>query len=115
MTRPSRTLADLRATALRRLGQLDDELRALRSDRGADSADDEHDPEGVTLSAEWSRLAGLRAAAHADIDAIDAAAQRAADGSYGVCVDCGQPIPPARLEARPTATRCVPCETRAGG
>jgi DnaK suppressor protein len=30
-----------------------------------------------------------------------------ADGTYGVCEVCGQDIPPARLEARPTATRCV--------
>jgi len=28
-------------------------------------------------------------------------------GTYGTCVDCGRPIPDARLEVRPEAARCV--------
>jgi DnaK suppressor protein len=33
------------------------------------------------------------------------------DGSdYGLCEDCGQAIPWARLQARPQALRCVDCE-----
>jgi DnaK suppressor protein len=38
---------------------------------------------------------------------VEAALARIEDGSYGVCVDCGQPIPDARLEVRPEAARCV--------
>lgn len=41
---------------------------------------------------------------------IDSALLRLNDGSYGICVDCGQPIPLARLQAEPTAQRCVPCQ-----
>jgi RNA polymerase-binding protein DksA len=41
---------------------------------------------------------------------IDAALQRLTAGTYGSCVDCGQPIPVARLEAEPTAARCVQCQ-----
>jgi len=47
----------------------------------------------------------------ADLVAIDAALQRIADGSYGLCVDCGVSIPTARLHANPTAMRCVDCQT----
>ena len=36
-----------------------------------------------------------------------AALARLDDGTYGTCVDCGQPIPDARLEVRPEAARCV--------
>jgi DnaK suppressor protein len=32
-------------------------------------------------------------------------------GTYGVCVDCVQPIPEARLRAMPDAIRCVPCQS----
>ena len=28
------------------------------------------------------------------------------------CTECGKPIPPERLAAWPSATRCVPCENR---
>ena len=29
-----------------------------------------------------------------------------------VCLDCFDPIPPARLEAKPDAVRCVDCKER---
>ena len=45
-----------------------------------------------------------------ELIAIQAARDRMAAGSYGDCVDCEQPIPFARLEAQPTAVRCVPCQ-----
>jgi RNA polymerase-binding protein DksA len=41
---------------------------------------------------------------------IDSALTRLADGSYGLCVDCDRAIPVARLEAEPTALRCVQCQ-----
>lgn len=40
---------------------------------------------------------------------IRAALQRIADGSYGICANCGADIAPARLEALPTATLCIGC------
>ena len=44
---------------------------------------------------------------------VEAAIARIADGTYGECSDCGQPIPVARLEAYPTARRCVACQEAA--
>ena len=41
---------------------------------------------------------------------IQAALARLAEGTYGVCERCGEPINPARLEVLPTARRCVPCQ-----
>ncbi len=38
---------------------------------------------------------------------VEAALARIDAGTYGTCVDCGQPIPDARLEVRPEAARCV--------
>jgi DnaK suppressor protein len=43
---------------------------------------------------------------------IEAARQRMAAGTYGVCTDCAQPIDERRLMARPTAARCAPCQER---
>lgn len=31
---------------------------------------------------------------------------------FGLCEDCEEPIPPARLEAIPWASRCAPCQQR---
>jgi DnaK suppressor protein len=46
----------------------------------------------------------------AELTRVDAALARMKDGSYGECVDCGEPIAPARLAAYPTAERCVACQ-----
>lgn len=41
---------------------------------------------------------------------VEAALSRLRLGTYGTCLDCGGPIPFARLEAFPTAKRCQPCQ-----
>jgi DnaK suppressor protein len=47
------------------------------------------------------------------ITEIDAALERIADGTYGVCVRCGGDIPTERLEFRPFAAGCVACQASA--
>ena len=44
-----------------------------------------------------------------EIRQIDAALARIADGTYGVCVACGEDIAPERLELVPHAARCRNC------
>jgi DnaK suppressor protein len=41
---------------------------------------------------------------------IDEALARIDDGKFGKCVECGNDIPTARLEARPWAARCINCQ-----
>ncbi|GAA3650477.1 TraR/DksA family transcriptional regulator [Microbacterium marinilacus] len=98
-----------RRDAERRIAARAEDLSGVATARGDAAADDEHDPEGATLSGEWSRLAGLSDAARRELDEIDAALARLDDGRHGTCETCGAPIPEARLRARPTATRCVRC------
>ena len=43
---------------------------------------------------------------------IEAARERMARGHYGECIDCGNDIPLARLQAQPWAARCVACQER---
>ena len=45
-------------------------------------------------------------------EAIDAALTRMDDGSYAVCVSCGQPIGAERLEALPWTTQCIDCKRK---
>ena len=46
-----------------------------------------------------------------ELRAIEAALAHIADGTYGRCDECGTEIDYARLEAQPTALRCVECQT----
>ncbi len=41
---------------------------------------------------------------------LDAALQRIADGSYGTCIQCGEPIPFERMSAQPVAAACLACQ-----
>jgi DnaK suppressor protein len=41
---------------------------------------------------------------------IDQALMRIEEGSYGICVRCGRPIPEVRLEALPTARYDAECQ-----
>jgi RNA polymerase-binding transcription factor DksA len=41
---------------------------------------------------------------------IVAAERRIAAGVYGTCIDCGAPVDYKRLEAYPTAKRCLSCQ-----
>ena len=44
---------------------------------------------------------------------VHAALARVREGSYGDCVECGEPIGVERLRVAPAAGRCVRCQERA--
>jgi len=46
------------------------------------------------------------------LKAIDGALQRIAEGTFGICATCGQPISEERLEAIPYATQCIDCRRK---
>ncbi len=43
---------------------------------------------------------------------VDTALARIAEGSYGTCSDCSEPIGWPRLNAQPTAERCIACQQK---
>jgi DnaK suppressor protein len=74
--------------------------------------DDEHDPEGATIAFERAQLQSMLEQARGDLENLDRAERRIADGTYGVCERCGTKIPEGRLEALPAVTFCIPCLDR---
>jgi len=98
-SRLTERLAALRA----RVTRLDDALRAPLDPRF---------PEQATELESAEADVAVEEAARAEIDMTQAALARIADGSYGTCTACGEPIAPARLAALPFATRCIGCAER---
>lgn len=45
------------------------------------------------------------------LESVAMAMRLIAEGSYGVCQRCGNPIDPARLKALPHARLCIRCQT----
>jgi DnaK suppressor protein len=58
--------------------------------------------------------AGRAADLQEQLAAVERAEARLADGTYGLSVESGEPIPDERLEAVPTAERTVAEQERAG-
>ncbi|MEN8704559.1 MAG: TraR/DksA C4-type zinc finger protein [Nocardioides marinisabuli] len=86
--------------------ELDGLMRDSGDGAGQDQADVgatsfERDHEMSVLNSERDKLAQ-----------IDRALARIADGSYGQCESCSQPIGKLRLMAFPRATLCMPCKQR---
>jgi RNA polymerase-binding transcription factor DksA len=47
-----------------------------------------------------------------EAEQVREAQARLALGQYGICAECGNKIPDARMKARPEATLCIECQTR---
>jgi RNA polymerase-binding protein DksA len=103
-----------RQQALRRLAGLTGDFHEVVAASRDANADDEHDPEGATIAFERSQVAALVLQVQRQLTEVEAAIERLAAGTYGVCEQCGQPIATARLEARPVARTCIGCASAAG-
>jgi RNA polymerase-binding transcription factor DksA len=108
-------LHERRAGDIAESQRLAESLGEVLASRAEGTADDEHDPEGPTMSFEWTRLQTLRSDTAEDIVAVDAALARAEAGTLGVCTRCGRPISVDRLRARPTAELCIACALTVDG
>ena len=109
-------------TFTRQLQQMrTDVLAQLRAQRGgkigraeaAAEAREHQSDDWAQADAERDLAFALEERESAELVAIDAALKRIADGSYGLCLDCGASIATARLHASPTALRCVGCQEKA--
>ncbi|NMO93945.1 TraR/DksA family transcriptional regulator [Actinomycetospora sp. TBRC 11914] len=100
-------LAAERSATQARIAALEAQVAAIVETASSSSGDDEHDPEGQTVAYERAQTQALLRRARADLAEVDAAFGRLDAGTYGICEVCGRPIPGERLEARPTARRCV--------
>ncbi|MBN2720653.1 MAG: TraR/DksA C4-type zinc finger protein [Proteobacteria bacterium] len=88
-------------------------LELQRASEGARSGDDKEakDPADMadsSYAADYSLARGETL--NSRIREIDEAVERIRDGSYGVCIECGELIPEGRLQVRPVARYCAHCK-----
>lgn len=72
-----------RARAL--ISRLSNEIREVTLSQRDTPADDEHDPEGSTITLEREHDVALLASVEAQLFELDAAKKRLAAGTYGIC------------------------------
>jgi RNA polymerase-binding protein DksA len=95
-----------RADLAARAGQTEEELQNLPAEEESEWADSalEEDTKHVLGRLDSREAAALRE--------IDRALERVAQGTYGICMNCGRAVTLERLRALPTARLCADCASR---
>jgi RNA polymerase-binding protein DksA len=110
-TQELQRLVDQRRAAL--LDEITRDLDKMRGGRLADIAGPVGDPGDESVASLISDLDQAEATRDiSELRTLEAARQRIAEGSYGLCINCGEEIGYARLRANPAAERCITCQTR---
>ncbi len=63
-------------------------------------------------TAERTEVLGLVESLKGQLSSVEKALLKIDNGSYGSCDNCGKPIPPERLEARPASVLCIDCKNQ---
>src|SRR5262245_33001142 len=99
----------IRTQLLAKQAELSQRLKSIKenltSGRSADSQEQAQELENAEV------VDALGNEARVEFSRIARALDQIKNGTYGVCIDCGETIPMARLEAHPFADRCIRCAT----
>lgn len=110
-------LQDARQQLEQMLHELDAATATLENEGAGESSElshfDQHPADTASELSDNDREIALLEAADDQRAQIRSALARMDDGTYGTCVDCGQPISDTRLSVRPEAARCVECQAKA--
>jgi len=87
-------------------GSIDDEVEEISS------VSDNHVAETATATLDREIDYTLEENSAHVLEEIDAALGRIDGGTYGICTNCGEAIPQARLEAYPWASLCIDCRRK---
>jgi DnaK suppressor protein len=92
-----------------------DSLRAQLEEIGHGGAGLSYDSnfaDSSQVTAERGEAEALAAKLRETLDDVEHAIRKLSSGDFGVCEDCGKPINPARLEAKPAARHCIDCASK---
>jgi nitroreductase/RNA polymerase-binding transcription factor DksA len=115
LSRQREVLGELRKTRAHAVGRLAAEVSDLISRQETGAAASEGFGTGETASAQVEQAREHLSQAQARLDEVDNAILRLDTDRYGLCDMCGTSIGRDRLEAIPTAARCIQCQSRPKG
>jgi DnaK suppressor protein len=105
-------LADLRAALDEERAQLRHQLADLGFGDDGGLAYDQNFADSSQVTAERGEVEALANSLKESLAEVEHALAKFEGGTYGLCENCGQPIAPARLEAKPAARLCINCASR---
>ena len=104
-----RLLAE-RERVLSEISELDADLSKSLEETSGESAYDQHMAEAAAATLDREIDLTLQENARGTLVRIERALRKLAEGTYGRCDKCSEPIGEGRLEIAPYATLCVDCK-----
>jgi len=102
-----------RQRVLQRLGMIEEEIQGMAASQSGNQSYSNHMAD-IGSDVIEQEQAFMHASHGTDyLKALDEALRRIDKGTYGSCEECGEKIPPRRLEAFLAARLCVKCQSRA--
>ena len=109
-----RLLEDERQRLTDELEAMEEHTPELEAQVGLDLAGsyDEDFADVATDTFEREKGLAIESSVQALLNQVEEALARLEEGTYGICLNCGRPIHPARLRAIPYAKLCIDCKAR---
>jgi len=105
-------LEKIKLVLLARQKELEETIAQLQAE--GEKNDQVQDQADQALSSAFETLkSSLHNNEYEEYKMIERALEMVDAGTYGMCVDCQQPISEKRLQSYPNATRCLPCQEAA--
>jgi RNA polymerase-binding transcription factor DksA len=109
-----RTLIETeRQRILERLGMIEDDIQGMAASQSGNQSYSNHmaDVGSDVIEQEQAFLHASQGTHY--VIALEAALRRVDKGTYGICEECEEKIPPRRLEAFLAARLCIKCQSKA--
>jgi len=104
-----RNLKTIEADLLKRKFELEQKLTEMSKEQFSDGQVQDPGDQALTATMESLRMA-LQDAEVDEYRRISRALEKIKEGSYGLCIDCGNSISEKRLSSFPDTTRCLACQ-----
>ncbi len=113
LQRFKKLIEDERRRVMERIGMIEEEIQGMSANQSGNQSYSNHMAD-IGSDAMEQEQAFLHASQGTDyLMALDDALRRIEKGTYGVCEECGEKIPPRRLEAFLAARLCIKCQSKA--
>lgn len=105
----SHEFAGIHKELLKRKVELEQEMQALNNQKFSDDQVQDVGDQALTSTMD-SLTSSIQNTKIEEYKRILRALEMIDQGTYGICVDCGNPISEKRLKSFPNATRCLLCQ-----
>ncbi|HBR71116.1 TPA: molecular chaperone DnaK suppressor DksA [Candidatus Dependentiae bacterium] len=108
---PKAELEKIKKRLLERKSELEKQLTELSTEKISDDAVQDSGDQALSSVMETLRNS-LEDSEFAEYKRILKALKSIEEGTYGICIDCSEPISEKRLKYNPHASRCITCQEK---